>query len=280
MSSQTTVVTSSSGRAAARKKSLTKFVANKRFKRAAALASKRTSSDVLRLPKGWNQTILPERYVTTIKSSMQFYIAASGIDQTNGNYMSISPNNIVGPYSTTYQAASVSPAYSMNGTYVQGYSASQLPIGYTFLATNYTKYKVLGYNLKVQVMTGTNLDVIQACIFPCGSSQIPSTSSGNVNMSVLQGQPKARMKIMSASAGGAENTLMLKGSVHELLGMRKQQWLDQDGTAFGAGPAIPGYLGFYIQSLNGSTNNQQVCVSIILSTVVEVTDLNNNNFLN
>lgn len=278
MSSQTTVVTTASAKkradtSAQRKKRLTKYVKNKRMDK---LGSKR-KVDVGTLVSGWRQTIMPERFITTLESSLQYYIPAASLDAVNGNYQSIRINSVVQPFNTTYSAGSVSPVYSMNGTYVQGYNIGTGPIGYGFMASAYTKYKVLGYKAKISIMTSTNSDLLEAAVLPLGQNEIPSTASGNVNMSVFKGQPKVVSKL--CHNGGPNNVLWIKGSVHELLGMRKAQWMDIDGTSPPNIPSVSGYIGFYMQSLNGSTNNQPVAVSITVWQIVEFTDLNNGNFL-
>lgn len=279
MSSQTTVVTTASGKkagaSAARKKKITKYVANKRMSRAAAFKQRRP--DVGTLVSGYRQTIMPERFITTLESSQEFYLTANNLDILSGNYQSIRVNSIVQPFNTTYAANSVAPTYSMNGTFVQGYGIATPPIGYAFFTSTYKKYKVLGYKIKVSVMTGTNTDLVEAVLLPVGQDEIPNSSAANVNCSVLRGQPKAKSRL--CHNGGPNNILSLKGSVYELLGMRKSQWMDTDGTTPPNIPNVPGYVGFYLQTLNGLTNAATLVVSIQLYQIVEFTDLNNGNFL-
>lgn len=280
MSSQTTVVTTASGKkagaSASRKKKITKYVANKRMARADTFKEKRRV-DVGTLVSGFRQTIMPERFITTLESSLQYYLTAANLDKDSGNYQSIRVNSIVQPYNTTYSAGSVAPVYSMNGTYVQGYGLTTPPIGYSFFTNTYKKYKVLGYKLKASIMTGTNTDLLEAVLFPVGQDEIPNNASSNVNCSVLRGQPKAKSKL--CHNGGPNNVLTLKGSVYELLGMRKSQWMDIDGTAPPNIPSVPGYVGLYLQALNGLSNAATLVVSLQLYQIVEFTDLNNGNFL-
>jgi len=279
MSSQTTVVTTSGKKresSAQRKKRLTKYVSAKRMATKKSLASKR-KSDVGTLVTGYRQTIMPERFITTLETSLEFYIGAANLDQINGNYLDIRVNSIVQPFNTTYTPGSLAPVYSMNGSYINGYNQTTGPIGYNFFTATYTKYKVLGYKVKVSIMTGTNSDVLEAVMLPIGQAEIPNAASGNVNSSVLKGQPKAVSRL--CHNGGPNNDLYLKGSIYELLGMRKQQWLDLDGTTPPNIPSVPGYIGLYLMSLTGTTNSQPVTVCITMHQILEFTDLNNGNFL-
>lgn len=277
MSSQVTVSTATPARAPGsslmRKARITKYVKDKRQGKFKA----KRKSDVMVLPRGFGQKVISERFITTCAASMQFYIAASSMDAVNGNYINISPNNFYQPFNTTYYPSAVTPSWSMNGSYVQGFAQTNSPIGYALLSGMYQKYKVLGYKVKFSIMTGTNTDLVEACIFPIGQSEIPYASAGSVNMAVFKSQPKAKSKL--CHNGGPNNVLTMKGSINELLGMRRQQWLDIDGTTMGAAPSIPGYLGFYLQPLNGATNNQSVVVDITLYQIVEFTDIRNTDLI-
>lgn len=280
MSSQTTVVTTQpkSGAALARKKRITKYVANKRMSRVTSLASARSRfTDSLRLPRGFRQTVMPERFTTTVVASQQFYLPAAALDAANGNYASFRVNSLISPFNTTYPATAVAAVFAMNGQYVQGYTSNTNGIGTTVLSSIYDKYKVVGYKIRVSIMTSTNSDLLEACLVPLGQDEIPSTAT--TNMSVFKGQPKAAYKLVHN--GGPNAVLTLKGSVHELLGMRKQQWLDIDATNTTGGTlANPGYVGLYLQSLNGATNNQPVVVDLSLVQIVELTDIKNSVLVN
>lgn len=279
MSSQTVVTTSSSrapGSSLARKKSLTKYVANKRMHRQASLSSKR-KADVVRLPRGFGQTILPERYITTLESSLQFYLGAANLDQTNGNWTDICVNSIYAPFNTTYPVTAVASLYSMNGTLVQGYNIADRPIGYSQMANTYERYKVLGYKLKVSLMTSTNSDVLEMAVTPLGSDEIIANGvAANVNMRVMKGQPKAKSRL--CHNGGPNNIIIQKGSVYELLGFKKSQWENMPSTLCAATPDNPAYVGLYLQSSTGSTNNQPIGVTVTMYQIVEFSDINNTNY--
>lgn len=277
MSSQTTVV-STVPKVVSKSKRTVKYVKGSKNKRSSKISSRRVAKDAMFLPRGFGQTILSERLTTTLTTSMQYYIPASAMDQVNGNYMDIRVNSINNPFNTTYAPNSLSPTYSMNGTYVQGFTINTQPMGYTLMSSTYSKYKVLGYKLRVSVMTGTNNDILEAVLCPIGDSEIPSTSTGYVNCSVLKGQPKATYKLVHN--GGPNAVINQKGSVHELLGMRKAQWMDIPSDATTGAPNYPGYVGLFLQPLNGSTNNQPVVVDITLYQIVEFTDIRNSQMIN
>lgn len=281
MSSQTTVVTTQpkAGASAARKKRITKYVADKRQSRVTSLASARSRyrTDSLRLPRGFRQTVMPERFTTTVVASQQFYLPAAALDVTNGNYCDFRVNSLISPFNTTYTPTSVAALFAMNGQYVQGFTSNTNAIGTTVLQSIYDKYKVLGFKLKVSIMTSTNTDLLEACLVPLGEDEIPSTSV--VNMSVFKGQPKSVSRLVHN--GGPNEVLHLKGSVHELLGMRKQQWLDIAGTDMVGGTlANPGFVGMYLQSLNGATNNGPIVIDVSLVQIVELTDIKNSVLVN
>lgn len=279
MSSQTVVTTSSSrapGSALARKKKLTKYVANKRMHRQVSFSAKR-KPDVVRLPRGFGQTILPERYITTLESSLQFYLGAANLDQTNGNWTDICVNSIYAPFNTTYPVTAVASLYSMNGTLVQGYNIADRPIGYSQMANTYERYKVLGYRLKISLMTSTNSDVLEMCATPLGSDEIIAGGvAANVNMRVMKGQPKAKSRL--CHNGGPNNIIIQKGAIYELLGFKKSQWENMPSALTTGNPDNPAYVGLYLQSSTGSTNNQPIGVTITLYQIVEFSDINNTNY--
>jgi len=288
MSSQTTVVSTvprSVKRFAkiARDNKKKTYVKSAGAKRATAFASSRVSSarQSLYLPLGGGQTVLPERYATKLVTSQQVYIAASGMDQTNGNYFNVKVNSIVSPFSTTYTLNAVTPVYSFNGQYTTGSSTILNPIGYSTLAGLYDRYKVVGYKLRVSVMTGLSTDIYEGIIFPLGQEEIPNSTASLVNSYVLKGQPQAKYKLIHN--GGNQMVLTQKGSVNQLLGMRRQQWMDipyTDTVGGSSQPAYPGYVGFYLMPLTGATNTQPVAVDITLTQYVEFTDIKNSALVN
>lgn len=281
MSSQTTVVIPPAKAPATyagkyKETRLKKYVKRAKGAKGQLMAAKR-GTDMLKLPPGWGQTIMPERFVTTVRTSLQFYIPAAGIDALNGNYTNFKINSIVQPWNTTYSVTAIAPVFSMNGSFVQGFGLGTQPIGSAFLNNAYEKYKVLGYKVKVSIMTGLATDIVEAVLLPLGLDEIPSSTSSNVNCNVFKGQPKSRFKI--CHNGGPNNVLNMKGSVYELLGQRKSQWMDTPSTNIGSNPDQLGYAGLFVQSLTGTTNAQPIVFDITLFQIVEFTDLNNANFL-
>lgn len=258
--------------ASGKKKRVGKFT--KKSRASTALVARRPKQDAMVLPRGFGQTILAERLRTWVTTSMQFYIAANNIDQTNGNYMSFKLNSTYVPFGTTYTPVAVTPSFSMNGQYVQGFSGLTEAIGNSFANSAYERYKVLGYKVKVSIMTSTNSDLLEAVLVPLGTDQTPSTT---LNCNIMKGQPKSVSKIVHN--GGPNNVLWLKGSAYELVGQRKAQWEDSAPAPVNSDPTFTGYAGLFLQSLNGATNNQPVVIDITMYQFVEYTDLNNQNFL-
>jgi hypothetical protein len=272
MSTKTTVTTSS------RKKRIGKALSLQKGKRAATLNAVRVyRQKALRLPSQFRgQTVMPERYSTKLVTSLQFYVPASGMDQVNGNYMDVKVNSIYQPFGATYTATGVGTVWSMNGQYTTGSSSTLNPIGYTVMSNLYDRYKVLGYSLRFSVMTGVATDILEAMCFPLGQEEIPNPTAGVINSYVFKGQPKCDFKLIHN--GGTQMIVRNYGSVADLLGMRKQQWLDipyNDTAGAGANPAYPGYVGFYMMPLTGATNAQPVIVDVTLTQTVEFTDIKN-----
>jgi hypothetical protein len=217
--------------------------------------------------------MFPERFRTVVESNLAFYIPASNI-AVAGNYMDVLVNSLYHPFQTTYVVSTAVNAYSMHGSYVNGFSSTQNPMGYSTLASLYTLYKVLEYELTVTCQPQSTGDTIALCIFPIGNEEIPSAAAGNVNLQVFEGQPKFQSVVCANGVAAKFNSLQLRQPVHELLGKRKSQWLDTDGVGLGAQPPNDaGYAAIFLQGLDGATNASPVCVSVKLRQWVELTDL-------
>jgi len=188
--------------------------------------------------------------------------------------MDVLVNSLFHPFSTTYVVNTAANTYSMHGSFVNGFSSTVNPMGYSALASLYTLYKFLSYELEVSVQVQSNGDTVMLCMFPVGNEEIPSAAAGNVNLLVFQGQPKFQSVICASGTASRYNTLKIRQPVHELLGKRKSQWDDLDGTVIAGQPATDqGYAAIFLQGMDGATNAYPVVVSVKLRQWVELTDL-------
>ncbi len=225
------------------------------------------------------KAVFPERYVTTFTNSINGYFPIGTLTAAAGNYMSILVNSAYSPFnSATYQMTSIpGPVYAFRSTLVQGDTLVQQAMGYGSMSALYTNYRVLSYRLKVTFMTQNVADSAELVLVPVGFEEIPSSSSAAVNLRVMASQPRSKTRVCETSVPSRENTVILEGTVWDLVGQRKQQWLDQPPTALTATPGAgsQAYLGIFLQELNG-TNNVAVCtIAIELQQTVEFTDLLN-----
>lgn len=190
-----------------------------------------------------------------------------------GNYMSVAVNTIYVPFNTAYVVNSAVNTYSMHGSYVQGSSGTQAPLGITMFAPLYTLYKVMRYRLTAIMGVASAADQYQAVMFPIGAlEQIPSTAAAYVNLSTFLGQPGAMNTVVTN--GAQQPKMVLAQETHVLLGKRKQQWLDIDSVPLASAPATNdiGYVGLFFQPLNGTTNTNPTTCSLILEQEVEFSD--------
>lgn len=235
---------------------------------------KKSGSESLTMRPGrLGQLILPERFRTVLESNLAFYIPATNI-AVAGNYMDVLVNSFYHPFQTTYVVSTAVNTYSMHGSYVNGFSSTQNPMGYSTFAALYTLYKVMSYELVVTCQPQNTGDTVALCIFPIGNEEIPSATAANVNLQVFEGQPKFRSVVCANGVAAKFNTLSIRQPVHDLLGKRPSQWMDTDGTALGAQPATDaGYCGIFIQGLDGASNTSPIVVSVKLRQWIEFTDL-------
>lgn len=223
------------------------------------------------------KAVFPERYVTTFTNSINGFFPVGTLTAAAGNYMSVLVNSAYIPFnSATYQMTSVpGPTFAFRSTLVQGDSLTQQAMGYASMSSLYTNYRVLSYRMKVTFMPQNVADTAELVLIPVGFEEIPSSSAAAVNLRVMASQPRSKTRVCETGVPSRENTLILEGNIWDLVGQRKQQWLDQAPTALTAFPANQAYLGIFLQELNG-TNNVAVCtIAIELQQVVEFTDLLN-----
>lgn len=241
--------------------------------------SKASTSQLFKSP-----SILPAKKVVKMVGNMEFFVAV-GQGHTAGNYMNFRANDIFVPYSTTYfptqTVAGLGQPYAMSGTYTNGFATTIGPIGYTFWTSAYEAYKVKKFRIKVTVQPTNSQDTANVCLLPLGNDAIPNTAAANVNMNVFGGQPGAKSKVVSNAVSEAGNSLILAGTVADLLGLSYQQWEDQPFTQVGNSPGglAVGNIGLFIQEMAGA-NVAPLTVSINMTQWVEFSDVNNANFLN
>lgn len=223
------------------------------------------------------QAVFPERFVTTLTSTLNLYWVAGRMTAAAGNYFSLPINNIVTPFNgPTYNILSApGPTYACNAQLINGGSVTQTSMGYTSLAQLYTNYRVLSYRVKLVGMPTAASDMFQLVAVPLGFEEIPSASAGSVNVRVLASQPRAKSLVCEPGVPASQNTVILSGEMWNLVGQRKELWLDQAPTALGAGPAATAFIGVFLQELNGANNVGTCTLMVQIETLVEFTDLLN-----
>lgn len=254
------------------------MVRNVRKHRAAAFAKKRAGTTSLIVRPGRSLAgaqILPDRLTTVLESSGSFYVPASNMAAAAGNYMNIVANSIYQPFQGGYPVNTAVNTYSMHGSWVQGYTGTQNPIGYTGVAALYSLYKVKRVKLQVTCQTQAGGDTTQLVVFPIGSEAIPSAAAGSTNLQVMLGQPHNKTVVCASGSSAKTNTVYFDMLVHDILGRRKAQWEDVDGTAIGSQPPAvdQAFFGVFAQILDGATNGSPVVFSVRMWQYVELTDL-------
>ncbi len=207
---------------------------------------------------------------------MNVYVNAAHSTAAAGNYASIGVNALTAYSASNYTllTAAAQP-YSFHGNLVQGASLTQAPMGYGSLSALYTNYRVLSYTIKVTITPQVVSDILEFVVIPMGFEELPSSSAAAINLRVLASQPRARSRVCEASCPAKDNTITLSGTLWDLVGQRREQWMDQAPTAVTSSPNPLAFVGIFMQQLNGSNNSQTINVRIELVQTVEFTDLLN-----
>lgn len=206
---------------------------------------------------------------------MMAYIATPDMSAGAGNYMDFCPNTLVQPFNQTYIINTSANSYSFHGNYTQGYQASTPACGLATLGSLYEQYKVHKYTVEVVVQPQTGSDTVAACLMPLGTSQIPNSIAGNVNMAVFSGQPGAMTKVCSNGVSSRYNRLVLSRNVYEDLGYTKSQYEDEASTDINTDPVANNkvYCGLFLQMLDGATNTDRIVITWKLVQYVTFSNL-------
>lgn len=219
---------------------------------------------------------LPERYVTEFTNTFNCYLAAGSATAAAGNYADIVVNSLAAQFNASYPMTLVpGAAYAFRGVPIQGNSIAQTPIGFTNFAGMYTKFKVMKFRVAVAVQPAQSGDTCAVVVAPLGAEEIPASGAGNVNTHVMESQPNAVSKVCSQYVAPRENTIVIEHFPWDILGMRKDQYIDQPSDVIGLFPALPCYAGIFLQQLNGANNGAALPIQVTISQVVELTDLIN-----
>lgn len=220
--------------------------------------------------------ILPDRLNTVFETTGSWYVPATNMSASAGNFMNIMVNSIYQPFQGGYPVTTAVNTYSMHGAWVQGYSGTQNPIGYNGVANLYTNYKVKKIKIQVTCQPQNSGDTTQVVVFPIGSEAIPSSAAGSVNLQVMLGQPRNKTAVCVNGATSKYNTVTLSENVWDILGKRKAQYMDTLGTAIGAQPpnaSDQAFVGIFAQILDNATNSAPVVFSVRMWQYTELTDL-------
>jgi hypothetical protein len=223
------------------------------------------------------KAVFPERYTTTFTNSINCYFPIGRLTAAAGNYAAVMVNSAYSPFNAASYQLITAPGstFSMNGVLVQGDTMAQQAMGYSSMAALYTNYRVLHYSLKATFMPQNVADTSEMVLIPVGFEEIPSTSAAAVNLRVMASQPRSIVRVCETAVPARENTLVLQQNGWDLVGMRKQQWIDLPPTSVTTFPANQAYVGIFVQQLNG-TNNAAVCtLALELQQTIEFTDLLN-----
>jgi hypothetical protein len=227
------------------------------------------------------QLPFPNRYVTNLAMSMAGWIPAGNSTAGAGNYMSVQVNTTAGPFNQSgFSPTTGTGTYSFafNGSLVQGYAVANNPMGLGSLIGLYTYYKVLEYEIEFEFTTQNVGDVFQAVLFPLGSEIVPSAVAGNVNLRILDEQPRASRCMVELSTPRSSRVVRLRQKVADCLEIRPSQWDNMPSTQLGSAPSAFGtestaaFVGLFLQQLNGNANTAAIEWRCKLRQIVEFTD--------
>lgn len=227
-------------------------------------------------PKLSRKMYLPERYVTTFTNTLNLYIPAGASTAAAGNYTDICVNTLSGQYNVSYPStAAPGAAYAFHASTVQGDLIAQTPLGYVSFASMYTNYKVMRFKLSAMIQPTLSSDTTALVLFPIGNEEIPSSAAGSTNLKVMASQPNAVNKIAYAFSSSTVNTAVIEHNVWDIIGQRKEQYVDQSPTPISSLPNNTqiAFAGLFLQQLNGANNTGSIIVQLQLEQIVELSDL-------
>lgn len=220
------------------------------------------------------QSILPQRKEVVVSTQWTGSIAAGSL-ATTANFASILPLSLVQPFlpatGNTFAAAGAAPAFK--GTSLLGSATTNNPIGYNYLSTNWSTYKVLDYEVILTVTPQSSQDPVAMAIAPLGDQEQPTLSTWTYFDICAQRFSRSGRAINGANT--RLNSLAFRSSAHRDLGLTQQQWMDFPQTAMGAQPSgsnTVAYVGVLLASLNGATNSIATLVDVELRQRVIVSD--------
>jgi len=220
------------------------------------------------------QSILPQRKEVVVSTQWTGSIAAGSL-ATTANFASFVPLSIYQPFNTpsgnTFANAGAAPAFK--GTSLLGSSTTNNPIGYNYLSSNWSTYKVIDYEVIVTVTPQSSQDPVAMAIAPLGDQEQPTVSTWTYFDMCAQRFSRSGRAINGANT--RLNSLVLRSSAHRDLGLTKQQWMDYPQTGMGTQPSgnnTVTYFGVLLASLNGATNSIATLVDVELRQRVIVSD--------
>lgn len=219
--------------------------------------------------------ILPNNYDTVLEQTMQVYVAAGSMSVANGNYCDILVNSIVSPFQTTYNINRSATYAPFNGTFTQGYSVVNNPVGTGTLTALYQFYRVNRYKLEVMVQPQSGGDTTQAVIWPFGNDEAFGGGAVAPTLRICGSQNRAVTKTCVANAVQSQNTLKLAATPWEDLGITKAMYEADCIPSVTSYPPtnFQDYVGLFLQEMDGATNGAPMIVNIKLTQAVSFWDL-------
>jgi hypothetical protein len=221
-----------------------------------------------------NHVVFPQKYYTTIAANYTGFFATNtmtlGAGLAGRGYCNVLANSLYAPFNTTaYTYVPTSTTFAC--TSGLGVSIYDPPIGYAELSVLYGQYRVHSTKITVSYMPGGIADTVQLIVFPLANEPIPNSAAGNVDMSVISGQPYARSKVCTSNNTMKGNTVSLSMPIHKILGLTKAQYLNGNYDNMGTQPAANYALfGIFVQQLNGQGNTLIDMFTITLEMKIEM----------
>lgn len=225
----------------------------------------------------------PDRVETTVCTCMDAYYPIGRLTAAAGNYFTILANSVSAPFaSSTFVMTTGTASYTFgnNSLLIQGFVIGNSPMGLTEYQVLYNFYKVKRYRIEICVVPASQSDSLRLVAIPLGADEIPSAAAANVNLRVLEAQPKAKAMTISssvASGPGPDNTLILANTCWQDVGKTQAEYMGTDDVRVITATPVgqQDFVGVFLQELNGTNNTSVVSIQVKLVQEVIFYDLIN-----
>jgi hypothetical protein len=212
-----------------------------------------------------NPTFLPRRLIVNVKQQMLGYYNTTTAMQ--GGFFVVAGSSLFEPFGSVATQIGSTGANKSNISLNGAYGVATNPVGYTFINSNYSYYKVRRARLTVEAQPAAGAD---GCILEGYPSTAQQAAFSPVYASA---QPNARQ--VFAVNGSRPKTLVLETTAQKVLGYSPVQFegIPPTLTSTSPGATLQWFFNVVWDTCDGAAPAQQINFNINLYQEVEVSEL-------